>query len=71
MKFALQLFTALIAVAGTGVCVYFLVTSETNFMDLNFAKYFGILCVISFVVFKVLTENDDNEVTNPLKDKRK
>ena len=46
-------------------------TFEIDFKDLTFAVYFGTFAAIAAVAFFVLTRNDDNEETNPAKEKLK
>jgi len=43
--------------------------SEIDFKDLTFAVYFGIFGTIAGVAFFVLTRKEDNEETNPVKEK--
>lgn len=70
MKFFIQLAVGGICAAGALVTLYFMITSEMNFKDLEFAKYFSILGIVSFIAFIVLMQNTDNEETNPTKEKK-
>ncbi len=71
MKFLIQLLVAGLCALGTAMILFFLATSELNYNDITFAKYFGILGILSAIAFVVLTNNDDNEETNPSKEKAK
>ncbi len=71
MKALFQLLIASFCALGTGVIIFFMVTSELNYKDLTFAKYFGMLGVLAAIAFVILTNNDDNEETNPGKEKLK
>jgi len=71
MKNTIQMIVALLCAGGTLVLLYFLATSEFNFQDVAFGKYYGILGVLAAVSFIILTQNDDNEETNPAKEKAK
>ncbi|MBI1859166.1 MAG: hypothetical protein HYR97_08665 [Candidatus Melainabacteria bacterium] len=69
MRNILQIGIGLICVLATVTIVVLLVISELNFMDLRFGLYFGVLGVVASVAFFVLNRNDDNEETDPVKDK--
>ena len=71
MKTLIQLLIAGLCALGTAVIVFLLATSELNYKDLTFAKYFGMLGILAAISFVVLTANDDNEETNPGKEKVK
>lgn len=45
--------------------------SEMNFKDTVFATYFGLMVLIAGISFFVILKNDDNEETNPEKEKIK
>ena len=45
--------------------------SEINSKDLIFGIYFSIFATLAAIAFFVLTRNDDNEETNPAKEKRR
>ena len=53
------------------VLIGLMVFLEFNFKDLTFATIFGIFSVIGAITYFVLTRNDDNEETNPGKEKVK
>lgn len=71
MKNTIQMIVALICAGGTLGILYLLATSELNFQDASFGKYYGILGVLAAISFIILTQNDDNEETNPAKEKAK
>ena len=71
MKNTIQMIVALICAGGTLGLLYFLATSELNFQDVTFGKYYGILGILAAISFIILTQNDDNEETNPAKEKAK
>ncbi len=71
MKTIIQFGIALVCALGTAFCLYSMVMDELNFQDPGFGKYFGVLGVLAFISFIVLTQNDDNEETNPAKEKVK
>lgn len=71
MKFWIQLGVALAAAGGTLVLLGAIVYSEFKFMDQYAGAALGALCVLSGVAFVILTENRDNEETNPIVDKKK
>ena len=71
MKTLIQLLVAGLCALGTAVILFLLVTSELSYRDITFAKYFGMLGVLAAVAFVILTNNDDNEETNPAKEKLK
>lgn len=71
MKTLIQLAVGgLCAIASLGLLVIMAI-SEINFKDLTFAVYFGIFGTIAGVAFFVLTRKDDNEETNPAREKRR
>ena len=71
MKTLVQLLIAGLCALGTAVIIFLLATSELTYKDLTFAKYFGMLGVLAAISFVILTNNDDNEETNPGKEKLK
>ncbi len=71
MKNTIQMIVALLCAGGTLGLLYFLGISEWNFQDVAFGKYYGILGILAAVSFIILTQNDDNEETNPAKEKAK
>jgi hypothetical protein len=71
MKTLIQLGIGLACAGGTLVIIVLLVISELNFKDLQFSFLIGLLGVLSAISFMVLTRNDDNEETDPVKDKVK
>jgi hypothetical protein len=69
MKGIIQIaFGGLCALASLALLVL-MAFSEIDFKDLTFAIYFGIFGTIAGVAFFVLTRKEDNEETNPGKDK--
>ena len=71
MKNIIQLFVVGLCVLGTLITLYFILTNEISFHDEDFAKYYGVLTIIGAISFIVLTHNDDNEETDPEKEKIK
>ena len=71
MKTVIQLIVGTLSLVGTLVVLFLLATSEMNFMDGKFTTYFGALSILAAITFFVLTRNDDNEETNPAKEKLK
>ncbi len=71
MKAFIQIVVAVLCVVATVGLVVLMAISEVNFKDVDFAKCFGLLGIISTIGFIVLTQNDDNEETNPAKEKLK
>ena len=71
MKVFIQIVVAGFCVVATVVLLVLMAINEMNFKDIDFAKYFGLLGIISTIGFIVLTQNDDNEETNPAKEKAK
>ena len=71
MKPLIQIGLGSLTCVGTLVFLFLLVTSELNFMDLRFAAYFGAFSTMAALSFFILTRNDDNEETNPGKEKVK
>ena len=65
----LQILTALFCVAGTLIMLVLLAFSELNFLDNNFSLYFGVLGIVAAISFFILVKNEDNEETNPAKEK--
>lgn len=71
MKPILQLLVGGGIVLGSLVLLFLMATSELNFLDLTFAKYFGAFATMAAIGFFVLLRNEDNEETNPGKEKRR
>lgn len=71
MKFAIQAIVALGCLGGTLALMGLLVYSELNHKELNFGLILGGLGLLSFVSFMILTQNNDNEETHPVKDRPK
>ena len=71
MKTLIQLLIAGLCALGTVIIIYFLATSELNYRDITFAKCFGMLGILAAIAFVILTNNNDNEETNPGKEKLK
>lgn len=71
MKETFKLVVGVFTVVFSLVLLVLMVLSEINFMDLTFAKYFGAFATMTAIAFFVLTRNDDNEETNPAKEKTK
>ena len=71
MKAIIQLIIGGIVAVGSLVLLYLMATSELNFKDLTFGTYFGIFATLGDIAFFSLTRNDDNEETNPAKEKRR
>ncbi len=71
MKSFIQIVIAAFCIISTVGLVALMAINELNFKDADFAKYFGILGIITTISFIILTQNDDNEETNPAKEKTK
>ncbi len=71
MKNIIQLLVALLCAFGTLVLLFLLGTSELNFLDTKFGMFYGLLGVLGGIAFIILTQKDDNEETNPVKEKLK
>ena len=71
MKILFQIVVALFTVISSLGLLYLMATSEINFQDLRFGLFFGLFITIAAVAFFVLTRNDDNEETNPGKERVK
>ena len=71
MKSLVQLIIGSLTALGTLVFLFLLATSEINFMDLKFAAHFGAFATLAAISFFVLTRNDDNEETDPAREKLK
>ncbi len=69
MKSLIQIAIGLFTVVASLVLLFLMATSELNFHDLTFALYFASFSAIAAIAFFVLTRNDDNEETNPGKEK--
>ena len=71
MNLALKSLIALITLVITGALFGLMLYKEFNCANEEQMLYFGILCLFSFIPFLVLTKNDDNEKTDPSKEKLK
>lgn len=71
MKTFIQFAVAGLCALGTLVILYLMATSELGFQDESFGKYYGILGVLAAISFIILTQNNDNEETNPAKENTK
>ena len=71
MKFVFQLLVAVTGLLGSVVLLYLMATSELGFKDLKFATYFGLFAALAAISFFALIRNEDNEETNPGKEKAK
>lgn len=69
MKALIQLAVGGLCAAGSLVLLFLMAVSEIDFKDLTFAVYFGIFGTLASIAFFVLTRKDDNEETNPAKEK--
>jgi len=69
MKTFIQLGVGLLVAGASLVLLVLMAISELNFKDLTFGTYFGIFSTLAAIAFFVLTRNDDNEETNPAKEK--
>ena len=71
MKALFQILVGFLTVGASLVLLFLMATSELNFKDLTFGKYFAAFATLAGIAFFVLTRNDDNEETNPAKEKRR
>ena len=71
MKALIQLAVGAFTLVASLVLLYLMATSELNFKDLTFGKYFAAFATIAAIAFFVLLRNDDNEETNSAKEKRR
>lgn len=69
MKALIQLAIGGLVVFTSFVLLFLMATSELSFKDLTFGTYFGIFATLGAIAFFSLTRNDDNEETNPAKEK--
>ena len=69
MKNLVQIAIGLFTVVASLVLLFLMATSELSFHDLTFAFYFAAFSSIAAIAFFALTRNDDNEETNPGKEK--
>ena len=67
----IQLLVGFFSLVATMVLLFLMATSEINFKDLTFAIYFGVFATIAAIAFFILTRNNDNEETNPGREKLK
>ena len=71
MKAIIQLAIGFLTVVASLILLFLMATSEIDFKDLKFGIYFGAFAMLAAVAFFVLLRNDDNEETNPAKEKRR
>lgn len=71
MKSIFQFLIAGICALGSMALVGLMAYNEFNYKNEEFALYFGILGILGGVSFMILTQNDDNEETNPVKERTK
>ena len=71
MMIFIQFIVGIFTVCASFVLLYLMATSEIHFRDFTFAKYFGLFAIIASIAFFALTRNEDNEETNPAKEKLK
>ena len=69
MRSIFQLLVGSLTVGASLVLLFLMATSEIDFKDLTFAIYFGAFATIAAIAFFVLLRNEDNEETNPGKEK--
>ena len=69
MKSLIQIGIGFLIAGASLVLLYLLATSELSFKNLTFGFYLGIFAMLAGIGFFVLTRNDDNEETNPGKEK--
>ena len=69
MKVLIQLAVGGFVALASVVLIVFMALSEMNFKDLTFGVYFSIFATLASIAFFVLSRNDDNEETNPGKEK--
>lgn len=69
MKDLIKLIFGFICLVVSLLLMGLMALSEIDFKDLQFALFFGIFATLGAVVFFVLTRGDDNEETNPGKEK--
>ena len=69
MREIIQIIGGILVVIATAASLFFLATSEMNFMDIRFGKIFGLFLTIASIAFFILTRNKDNEETNPEKER--
>jgi len=69
MKTLIQLVVGAVCALASLALLVLMAFSEIDFKDLTFAVYFGIFGTIAGVAFFVLTRKEDNEETNPVKEK--
>lgn len=67
----IKLIIGTITTLGSLILLFLMAKSELDFRDLTFAKYFGAFATMTAIAFFILTRNDDNEETNPEKEKTK
>ena len=71
MMGTIKLIVGILSSIACVTLILLMVFSEFNFKDLTFAAYFGIFSSIAAITYFVLTRNEDNEETNPGKEKIK
>ena len=69
MKALFQILVGFLTVGASLVLLFLMATSEIDFKDLTFGTYFGLFASIAAIGFFVLLRNNDNEETNPGKEK--
>lgn len=69
MKDIIKLVFAFVCLVVSLLLMGLMALSEIGFKNLQFAMFFGIFATLGAVVFFVLTRGDDNEETNPGKEK--
>ena len=69
MKSLIQLGFGLFVAGMSLVLLGLMAFSEINFKDLTFAIFFGIFSSLAAIGFFILTRKDDNEETNPAKER--
>ena len=69
MMAIIQILVGMLVSAASFVLLYLMARSEIDFKDLTFAVYFGIFSTLGAIAFFVLTRKEDNEETNPGKEK--
>ena len=65
-----KLFFGFLIAGASLILLFLLATSELNFKDFTFATYFALFSTLGAIGFFVITRNEDNEETNPAKEKR-
>ena len=71
MKSIIQLVIGAIVAGSSVILLVLMAFSELNYRDLVFGKYFALFITLAAIGFFVLLRNEDNEETNPAKEKRR